>query len=225
MHLQDSRFLSSSYVDDFQIGDRHSDLTVIKGKLQQCLNNIENWTKNNRFKFSLAETKLMHFTALTGIHNSPELKLRDQVTWDPKLTWKEHICQLKADCKKLVGMLRAVTGQEWGGDQDSTLKIFRAFIRAKLDYGVPLYSSAAKSTLNALDFITTESFRIATGAFKTTPMDTLHVLANEMKPQHRRDYLALRYYYKIKSQISSPAYSRSVTALFLEIKEFHSRLV
>ena len=66
----------------------------------------------------------MHFTTLTGMHNSPELKLGDQVlsytdkikflglTWDPKLTWKEHICHLKADCKKLVRMLRAVTGQE-----------------------------------------------------------------------------------------------------------------
>ena len=59
-----------------------------------------------------------------------------------------------------------------------------------MDYGAPVYSSAAKTTLNAFDSITTESLRIATGAFKTTPIDTLHVLANEIKPKHRRDYLA-----------------------------------
>ena len=193
-------------------------------KLQEYLNKVEEWADQNGFRFSLTKTKIRHFTTMPGMYNSPELKLGEQflpytdsikflwLIWNPKLTWKQHISTLRAECRRLLGVMRSVTGQEWGGDQHSTLKIYQTFIRAKLDYGAPIYNSATKTTLNALDAITTESLRIATGAFRTTPIDKLHVLANEMKLQHRRDYLALRYYYKIKSQISNlhPAHSHLV---------------
>ena len=98
-----------------------------------------------------------------------------------------------------------IIGQKWGADQSSLLKVYRAFIRAKLDYGAVVYGSASKSALNSLNGIVTEALRICTGSFKTTPIATLHILANEMDPQHRREYLSLRYYYKIKSYISNPA--------------------
>ena len=106
--------------------------------------------------------------------------------------------------------MKSVKGQEWGTDQHCPLKIYQTFIRSKLDYGAPIYNSATKTTLDVLGAITTKGLRLATGAFRTTPLDTLHVLAIEMKPQHRRDYLALRYYYKIKNQISNPAHSHLV---------------
>ena len=73
-----------------------------------------------------------------------------------------------------------------------------------------MYSSAAKSALAPLDTVMTECLRIATGAFNTTPTETLHVLANEMTPQHRRQYLALRYFYKIKSSNSNSAKSHLI---------------
>ena len=98
---QDSQFLLSLYVDDFHVRYRHTDLTIIKVKQQQCLNNIENWIVKNEFKFLLTKTKVMHFTILTGMHSSPKLKLGNHIlqytdkikflgfTWDPKLTWDQ----------------------------------------------------------------------------------------------------------------------------------------
>ena len=76
-------------------------------------------------------------------------------------------------------------------------------MRAKLDYGAPIYSSAAAITLDKLKTVVTDALRISTGAFKSTPTDSLHILANEMKFSHRRDYLSLRYFYKSKSNKSS----------------------
>ena len=219
---QNSRFISSLYVDDLQIGYRHSDLRVLKKELQRCLNRISDWTQRNGFKFSTTKTKAMHFTTLPGTHPHPDLKLHNLkipyaetvkflgLMWDTKLLWKNHIAKLRADCLKLVGMLKMITTQQWGSDQSSAMKVYRMYIRSKIDYGAPVYSSAAKSTLASLDTVITECLRIATGAFKTTPTETLHVLANEMTPQHRRQYLSLRYFYKIKSSISNPAKSQLI---------------
>ena len=117
-----------------------------------------------------------------------------------------YIAKLLSECSKLTGLLEMISYQQCGSDQYCTIKVCQIYIGSKLDYGAPAYSSAAKSTLNQLDAITTESMRIATGAFRTTPIETLYVLANELKPQDRRDYLALRYFYKIKENISNPAY-------------------
>ena len=159
------------------------------------------------------------------MHNSPELRLGaanipyvDSIKflglqWDPKLTWERHINMLRTDCTKLLGILRMITSQQWGSDPYCTLKIFQMYIRDKMDYGAPIYNSAAKATLNSLDTITRESLRIATGAYKTTPIETLHMLANEMQPQGKRDLLSLRYFYKIKGNIGNPAYSAIVPLL------------
>ena len=38
---QDQRLLSSLYVDDLQIGYRHSDSQTVETKLQQCLNKVQ----------------------------------------------------------------------------------------------------------------------------------------------------------------------------------------
>ena len=129
------------------------------------------------------------------------------LVWDIKLSWKPHIAKVRGECTKLLGILRMITGQKWGADQSSLLKVYRAFIRAKLGYGAVVYGSASKSALNSLNGAVTEALRICTGSFKTTPIARLHILTNEKDPQHRREYLSLRYYYKIKSCISKGSFT------------------
>ena len=131
-----TRFISSLYVDDLEIGFRHPDLNEVESQLQSCLHRIYEWTNYNGFKFSVTKSRAVHFTTLPGLHlNKPTLKLGTNVfpyvnqiknlrlIWDSKLTWRAHISQLKADCTKLVGMLRGITKHEWGADMYCTMKI------------------------------------------------------------------------------------------------------
>ena len=214
----DSRVITSLYVDDLQIGIRHCNLNVIQQEMQQCLRRIDEWTRYNGFKFSATKTKAMHFTTLPGLHfNKPQFYIGNQLIpysesikflgliWDPKLTWKEHIARKVAECNRLLGMMRSTTSQKWGADQHCAMKIYRMFIRSKLDYGAPVYASATRTLLKPLNAIVNEALRIATGAFKSTPIESLYVLANEMSLDYRREYLTLRYFYKTKSHISNPA--------------------
>ena len=46
-------------------------------------------------------------------------------------------------------------------------------IRPRIDYGCLLYGAATEDFLKNIDAITNKAMRIATGAFRTTPRDTL----------------------------------------------------
>ena len=141
------------------------------------------------------------------------------------MLWKHHVARVKAQCDKINSILKAITCQEWGADQGCVTKIYRMYIRAKIEYGSPVYSSAAKTTLDELNPIVTEAQRTATGAFRSTTRETIHVLTNEPPLNFRRDYTSLRHFYKIKSQIKTPQLQASFhlpTEPYLETKEYHN---
>ena len=53
------------------------------------------------------------------------------------------------------------------------MRIFRSITRLILDYGAVVYGSGSETNLKTLDNITNEALRIASGAFKTTPVNGL----------------------------------------------------
>ena len=50
----------SLYVDDFQICYRSSNMSIIKRRLQLCLNKLQQWATDNGFRFSKTKTLFMH---------------------------------------------------------------------------------------------------------------------------------------------------------------------
>ena len=109
--------------------------------------------------------------------------------WDDKLTLRSHTIMVKEKCIRTFNILKSVTTQNWGGDQLMVIRIFRSIKRSILDYGAVVYGSASERNLNALDNITNEALRIASGAFKTTPVNSLYIICNEMPPDIRRNNL------------------------------------
>ena len=126
--------------------------------------------------------------------------------WDEKLTFKPHINYLKRKCMKAMNILKVLSHMDWGADQPTMLHIYRAFIRSKLDYGCTVYGSAHKSYLEKLDPIQNQCLRLCLGAFRTSPVKSLHVLADEPPLIYRRDKLALQYGIKLKAYPDNPAY-------------------
>ena len=212
-------FMCSLYVDDLQIGLRGPDLQHIGRTLQTILQELHNWTTKNGFKFSIAKTNVVHYSKLPGMHNLPDLRLgNEQLTYkesakflglqfDRKLTWIPHLSKLKNDCQKLLGIMKMISGQSFGATQTCLLKIYKIYIQSKLDYGSIVYSSANNNELTKLKVVSNDALRISTGAFKSTKIEALYGLTCEMHPEQRRDYLSLRYYVKIKSQLSNPAHN------------------
>ena len=131
--------------------------------------------------------------------------------FDTKLTFKQHINYVKIECNKMIGILWSIYSQEWGGDQKTILHLCKTFIRSKLDYGCIIYQSASNTTKQILNPIATECIRLATGAFKSTPVKSVHAILGEMNLELRRQQLTLKYYYKIKSQLSNPAFNAATS--------------
>ena len=65
----------SLYVDDFQICDRSSNMSIIERQLQLCLNKLQQWATDNGFRFSKTKTLCMHICQKRGLHLDPQLFL------------------------------------------------------------------------------------------------------------------------------------------------------
>ena len=80
-------------------------------------------------------------------------------------------------------------------------------IRSKPDYGCIVYGSARPSYIKRLDTVHNQGLRLCLGAFRTSPVQSLYVDANEPPLDMRRTRLSLQYGVKLMSNEVNPAYS------------------
>ena len=113
---------------------------------------------------------------------------------DRKLDWKDHIKMTKLDCLKRLDLLKHLSHMSWGSDRVTMLRLYRAIIRSKLDYGSFIYSSAKESTIGVLDPIHNAAIRLSTGAYRSSPVFSLYAESGEPPLRIRRNQLLLQYY-------------------------------
>ena len=213
----------SLYVDDFSICFRSKRMITIQRQIQKQINRLGEWTLHNGFTFSIDKTAAMHFIPPYLHPNKqqpdPELYLNGHkikvvkqkkflgLIWDSKLNFRPHIDYLKKKCNKAMNILKVVGHYDWGADQSTLLHLYRSLIRSKLDYGCMVYGSASRTYIKQLDTIQNQALRICLGAFKSSPIDSLHVEANELPLTYRRQKLSLQYGIKLKAFPENPAHS------------------
>ncbi|GBM46239.1 RNA-directed DNA polymerase from mobile element jockey [Araneus ventricosus] len=208
----------SLFVDDFQIHCSGEDMGFVEKKLQEAIDRINAWGKINGFVISSQKSVAIHFCKRRGLHPDPKLKLNNQtipfvsevkflgLILDKKLAFKSHVNHLKRKCTLSMNIVKILSSSWYGAESSSLLKIYRALIRSKLDYGSAIYGSASKSTLRPLDTIHNQGLRLSVGAFRTSPILSLYVLCNEPSLELRRERLALNLFFKIKSDDSHPSH-------------------
>ena len=126
--------------------------------------------------------------------------------FDNKLSFIPHIKALKAKCLKALDILKVLSSSDWGGDRTVLLNLYRSLIRSKLDYGSIVYGSARKSYLKSLDTIHHQGLRLALGAFRTSPVESLYAESNEPSLYIRREKLSLQYVTKLAANPRNSAY-------------------
>ena len=193
-------------------------MRCIERVLQGCLNKIQSWADCNGFRFSKSKSVSVHFCNKHTPHPDPSLKLYNVeipvvseckflgIIFDNKLSFKPHIAHLRNKCLSAMNLLRVVAHTDWGADSATLLRLYRSLVRSKLDYGCIVYGSAFNSHLQALDRVQNAALRLCLGAYRTTPISSLHVEANELPLSLRREKLALNYIIKLKSNPDNPAF-------------------
>jgi len=206
------------YVDDFAIYIRSTSITDAEKAIQKTIDNLQQWCNCNGFKFSPTKTQCILFRRPRAKPNNPTLLLNGTiipvttevkflgVIFDHKMSFIPHIINLKTKCLKALNIIKVVSHQNWGGDQQTLLNLYRATIRSKLDYGSFIYGSARTTYINMLNPVVNQALRLCLGAFRTSPEASLHIEAREIPIALRRTKLALQFTTKLASNPSHPAY-------------------
>ncbi|KAI2644871.1 putative RNA-directed DNA polymerase from transposon BS [Labeo rohita] len=173
--------------------------------MQSALLDVEKWSHKWGFKFSVEKTKYIFFTNKRANINL-KLQLYDKeleqvkvirflgMWFDTRVTWSTHISKMEEKCKKILNVMRCISGREWGADRRSLKTIYSTMIRAILDYGCIAYGSASKTQLGRLEKIHSQALRICCGAFPSSPVAGLQVEMGELPVHLRRMQLLLTYW-------------------------------
>ena len=201
---------STLYVDDLSISFSASRMSVAERRLQLSLDKVSRWVEERGFRFSQSKTVAMHFCRNRGVHPDPDLILNGRriicveetrflgLIFDRKLTWASHLRSLKASCLRALDILRVLAHTSWGADRTTLLRLHRVLVMSKLDYGCEVYSSATPNRLKTLDAVHHSGIRLATGAFKSSPITSLLVEAGQPPLDLRRQTLITQCWYRVQ---------------------------
>lgn len=121
------------------------------------------------------------------------------LTFDDKLSWHPHLKKLKGECLSRMKIIKILGNKTWGSETKSLLRIYKSLIISIIDYGVIIYNSAKNNVLNTINPIHNQSIRLATGAFRTSPVDSILCNAGEHPLELRRHSLILKYILRINN--------------------------
>jgi hypothetical protein len=143
------------------------------------------WSKLSGFRFSSSKTNLLIFNQKRKSQKI-SINIRDRtkprvkvlgITFDSKASWIPHIQNLKNSITSRLNIIKILAHTSWGAQSSTFLKIHKAFIFSKMDYGAPLFSTAKVSHLNSLETIHNTGIRLSIGAFRSSPIPSIHAIA------------------------------------------------
>ena len=203
-----SKVQCSLYVDDFAIWVVYCKVHEGQQILQEAINHITVWIDAHGFTISATKTVAITFTKkrqvpnLNLVLNNRPVRFVTNTKFlgmyiDQRMSWKWHINYLRDKCNKVVFLLRKLSHTKWGSDRTTLLYLHKTLVLSVLDYGSHLYASASKSTLKKLDPIHNIGLRLATGAFKSSPVVSLYAETGFCSLDQRRVDYSLNYYSRV----------------------------
>ena len=170
--------VSNLFADDNFIYVACDTLSEVQHKLQNILDAVSEWYKSNRLMINTDKTKIM---LIGSRHQLQTLRLDDfTIKYDGNvlelvnkakylgiyissdLTWDVHVQYM---CKQLhyyVSLLRRLSNIF---PRSILLKIYKAYIQPRFDYGVTVWGSTTEGNLNKIQRIQNLAARILTGNY------------------------------------------------------------
>ena len=195
----------SLYVDDFAIWHSYFNEKKSQKVLQAAIDSIISWTSSHGFTISRSKTVAITFTRKYRTVK-PSLLLYGQpiiyvnhtkflgLHFDEKMTWKYHIESVREKCGKVLCLLKRLSHTRWEADRSTLVYLHQTLVLSKIDYGSHLYASGSKSFLKKLHSVHHNGLRIATGAFRSSPVISLYVEIGFCSLSQRREEYGLNYY-------------------------------
>ena len=215
------RYVSSSvsrslYVDDMRFSMEVHNLRTAEKTLNLLCRKLATWMNETGFRISLTKTKVMVFHNRTHqqLVKNPvldftlDIKIGDTILevvreykflgiiFDQKLDWGLHIGALRRRCMSALGILKLLAKHNKSMKREAYIKIYKAIVLSKLDYGCQVYGTAKKYMLEKLDPIHHAGLRICTGAFRSSNRESLYVESFVPSLWDRRKFLNMCYMFR-----------------------------
>ena len=209
------------FVDDLAIYFSSASVQTVERKLQLATNQISKWTGETGFRLSPEKTVAVHFHRKRGVQQEPQINLNNTaikfqpkakflgMMLDQRLYFGDHIEYTRQKCLKSLNLLKCLSKSHWGADRQTLLQIYRATTRSQIDYGCQVYASAPNRFLKRLDSIHHLAIRLCTGAFRSSPINSLLTEAFEPPLQSRRHQLIMQHFIRQKRLPNSPSTLKS----------------
>lgn len=195
------------YADDIIIFSSHPDYDCLILNIQNALNNIMQWADLNGFNFSAEKTQAIHFCH-KRICQDPEIFMGQHqiqfvddirilgVQFDRKLLFNKHLDKVKNSLTKNLNLVRNISSQEWGSNQEQLLNIVNALICSRIEYCSTAISTTNTNNLNKLNPILNAALRASTGAFRSSPINSIMAVSNFTPLDIRRSKINVKYFTK-----------------------------
>ena len=205
------------YVDDFAIFASGPDPRTLQRRLQVAINHLQTWSERTGFRFSSEKTVSLHVCRKRHCPRlSPDLRLYGQpipqrdtvrylgVVFDSGYSWKPHITALRVSCNKILDLFKHVSHKAWGADRSSLLRLYIMLLKPKIEYGVEILQCAAPSYVKVLERIQNHALRIASGAFRSSPICSLHAECGVKPFKYFIDTKSLNFYLRLLANPTHP---------------------
>ena len=165
------------YADDITITATHPNYRTAETIIQPYLNTITNWATQNNLIINTTKTQSTLFTPDPAEYSkSLNININNNLlatnpfptilglTFDPKLTFSEHIKYTKTKAYKTIKIYKALTGTTWGKNKQTLLHTYKSITRPIIEYACTTWSPIISTTnFNHLQIVQNQIARIATG--------------------------------------------------------------
>lgn len=119
-----------------------------------------------------------------------EIKINNKflgVTFDERTTFKQYIQNLKVECMKRLNMMKILSNNTWGADQETLFLFYKTVIRSKIEYAPTIYGNTTKTILKTLNPMHYQGICLALGILRSTPVSNIYTISGEPTLKFRRE--------------------------------------
>jgi hypothetical protein len=209
----------SLFADDIAIYTTTPSKPEAQPILQRYLNKIEHWATTWKFKFSVPKCAIITFSRKRSNETDPVIYLNGTritpvnqykylgIILDSKLNWEAHTNHTLHSINRKANLLKLLTSGKSTLNTGLLIRIYKALIRSKIDYGSIVLSSMNKSKLLKLEQTQNTILRNILGCLKSTPTALIYIESGLTPIKHRWDLLSSRYLMKLNERPGNPAYT------------------
>lgn len=173
------------YADDILLVVRRAKSDGLHRKLQAAVKAVDKWAKGVGFGISATKSHIFYCSPNARREPANDItidripvprtnRLRILgVTLDRTLTFKPHCQMVKKACEPRLRILKMIGARLPRGNRTSLLQVGSALVTSKLIYGIGLVSRGGPTTLQTLAPAYNQMVRFASGAFATSPINSI----------------------------------------------------